>query len=114
MAVLAHPGRYDLRRTSLLMLFEEFRALGGAAIEVVTGSHTGAQYIEFAKYAKMFGFKSSIGTDYHGKGLSFMEMGRLPELPSNCVPIWQDWHEVLLKNKNITNNNVLDVIAETI
>jgi predicted metal-dependent phosphoesterase TrpH len=90
-AVLAHPGRYDLRRTSMLLLLEEFRALGGTAIEVVTGSHTGAQYVEYAKYAQLFGLKSSLGSDYHGKGLSFMEMGRLPALPNNCVPIWQDW-----------------------
>lgn len=95
-AVLAHPGRYDLGRTNMLLLLEEFRALGGTAIEVVTGSHTGAQYVEFAKYAQMFGLKSSVGTDYHGKGISFMEMGRLPALPNNCVPVWQDWPEAQL------------------
>lgn len=100
-AVLAHPGRYDLRRTSMLVLLEEFRVLGGTAIEVVTGSHTGAQYVEFAKYAQMFGFKSSLGSDYHGKGLSFMEMGRLPALPNNCVPIWQDWPESSLLCKQL-------------
>ncbi|MDO9204258.1 3',5'-nucleoside bisphosphate phosphatase [Methylotenera sp.] len=95
-AVLAHPGRYDLGRINMLLLLNEFRALGGAAIEVVTGSHTGAQYVEYAKYAQLFGLKSSQGSDYHGKGLSFMEMGRLPMLPSNCVPVWHDWPEALL------------------
>ena len=95
-AVLAHPGRYDIRRTNMLLLLEEFRALGGAAIEVVTGSHTGAQYVEYAKYAQLFGLKASQGSDYHGKGISFMEMGRLPALPSNCVPVWQDWPHVQL------------------
>ncbi|MDO9365345.1 MAG: 3',5'-nucleoside bisphosphate phosphatase [Methylotenera sp.] len=90
-AVLAHPGRYDIRRTNMLLLLEEFRALGGSAIEVVTGSHTAAQYVEYAKYAQLFGLKASQGSDYHGKGISFMEMGRLPALPSNCIPVWQDW-----------------------
>ena len=90
-AVIAHPGRYDLGRTNMLLLLEEFRALGGSAIEVVTGSHTVNQYAEFAKYAHLFGLKASQGSDYHGKGLSYMEMGRLPALPVNCVPIWQDW-----------------------
>jgi predicted metal-dependent phosphoesterase TrpH len=104
-AVLAHPGRYDLGRTNMLLLLEEFRALGGTAIEVVTGSHTGAHYVEYAKYAQMFGLKSSVGTDYHGKGLSFMEMGRLPALPSNCVPVWQDWPEAFLTSANIINSN---------
>ena len=93
-AVLAHPGRYDLKRTSMLLLLEEFRALGGSAIEVVTSSHTADQYVEFAKYAHQFGLKSSQGSDYHGKGISFMEMGRLPTLPNICVPVWQDWPEI--------------------
>ena len=93
-AVIAHPGRYDIRRTNMLLLLEEFRALGGSAIEVVTGSHTPPQYVEYAKYAQLFGLKASQGSDYHGKGISFMEMGRLPALPSNCTPVWQDWPEV--------------------
>lgn len=93
-AVLAHPGRYDLRRTSMLALLEEFRVLGGTAIEVVTGSHTPSQYVEYAKYAHMFGFKASQGSDYHGRGISFMEMGRLPALPSGCVPVWHHWPEM--------------------
>lgn len=92
-AVIAHPGRYDLRRTNMLLLLEEFRALGGTAIEVVTGNHSADQFVEFAKYAHQFGLKSSQGSDYHGKGISFMEMGRLPALPSNCVPVWHDWPE---------------------
>lgn len=93
-AVIAHPGRYDLGRTNMLLLLEEFRALGGTAIEVVTGSHTVAQYVEYAKYAHLFGLKASLGSDYHGKGISFMEMGRLSALPSNCQPVWHDWPEV--------------------
>lgn len=94
-AVLAHPGRYDLKRTSMLLLLEEFRALGGEAIEVVTGSHTPAQYVEYAKYAQLFGLRASQGSDYHGHGISFMGMGRLPALPSQCVPVWLDWPEAL-------------------
>lgn len=93
-AVLAHPGRYGLKRTSMLVLLEEFRALGGSAIEVVTGSHSVDQYEEFARYAHQFGLMSSQGSDYHGKGISFMEMGRLPALPNLCVPVWDDWPEI--------------------
>lgn len=95
-AVLAHPGRYDIKRTNMLLLLEEFRALGGEAIEVVTGSHTAAHYVEYAKYAQLFGLKASQGSDYHGHGISFMGMGRLPALPSQCVPVWLDWPEAQL------------------
>jgi predicted metal-dependent phosphoesterase TrpH len=93
-AVIAHPGRYDLGRTNMLLLLEQFRNLGGTAIEVVTASHTPAQYQEFARLSKLFGLAASQGSDYHGAGLSYMEMGRLPDLPGGCVPVWQHWPEV--------------------
>jgi len=94
--VLAHPGRYDLRRTNMLLLLEEFRALGGVAIEVVTGSHTTEQYREFARLAHQFSLKASTGSDYHGPGHSYLDMGRLPLLPADCVPVWQDWPEAVV------------------
>lgn len=92
-AVLAHPGRYDLGRTNLLTLLAEFRALGGAGIEVVTGSHTPDQYRQFAQLAHQFDLLASMGSDYHGPGQTYIDMGRLPDLPSGCVPVWHDWAE---------------------
>lgn len=95
-AVLAHPGRYDLGRTSLHELLAEFRELGGSAIEVVTGSHTPEQYQHFARLAHQFGFLASQGSDYHGPGHAYADMGRLPELPHGCIPVWRDWPSVTL------------------
>ena len=95
-AVLAHPGRYDLGRTNMAMLLAEFRALGGQAVEVVTGSHTPEQYTHFARLAWQFGLQSSMGSDYHGPGHGYMDMGCLPELPANCIPVWQGWEEAAL------------------
>ena len=92
-AVIAHPGRYDLGRTNMLLLMEEFRALGGLGIEVVTGSHSVDQYAEFARISRMFGLRASLGSDYHGPGHTYIEMGRLPELPEGCEPVWHDWPE---------------------
>lgn len=93
-AVLAHPGRYDLGSVNMLQLLHEFRGYGGSAIEVVTGSHQPPQYEQFAKLAHQFDLQSSQGSDYHGPGMSYMDMGRLPELPRGCVPVWHDWPEV--------------------
>ena len=107
MAVIAHPGRYDLGSVNMLELLHEFRSYGGAAIEVVTSSHTPPQYQQFAKLAHQFGLKSSIGSDYHGQGISFMEMGRLADLPSNCVPVWQDWPQHGLVNNGLANISAL-------
>ena len=92
-AVIAHPGRYGLGAINMLLLMHEFRSYGGAAIEVVTGSHTPPQYQQFAKIAHQFSLKSSIGSDYHGPGLSYIAMGCVPELPAGCVPVWDDWAE---------------------
>ena len=93
-AVLAHPGRYDLGMINMHLLLHEFRSHGGAAIEVVTGSHQPAQYPHFAKLAHRFSLKSSLGSDFHGPGISFMDMGYLKELPVGCVPVWHDWEEI--------------------
>ncbi len=95
-AVIAHPGRYDLGTVNMLLLMHEFRSLGGVAIEVVTGSHTPPQYQQFAKIAHQFSLKCSVGSDYHGSGISYMEMGYIPDLPVGCVPVWDDWPEAKL------------------
>jgi predicted metal-dependent phosphoesterase TrpH len=91
--VIAHPGRYDLGTINMLLLMHQFKSLGGVAIEVVTGSHNPPQYQQFAKIAHRFGLKSSLGSDYHGTGISYMPMGYVPDLPAGCVPVWDDWPE---------------------
>lgn len=95
-AVLAHPGRYTAGRKAmgkptLRELLKEFTELGGQAIEVVTGSHTPPQYAEFARYATEFGLLCSCGSDYHGPGESYRDLGRLPDLPLECKPVWGAW-----------------------
>ncbi len=97
-AVIAHPGRYDLGMINMYLLMHEFRTLGGTAIEVVTGSHTPPQYQQFAKIAHKFSLKSSLGSDFHGPGISFFEMGSMPNLPADCVPVWDDWEEAKCLN----------------
>ncbi|MEO8305467.1 MAG: 3',5'-nucleoside bisphosphate phosphatase [Betaproteobacteria bacterium] len=90
-AVIAHPGRYNVSATGMRRLLSEFRDLGGDAIEVLSSSHTPAQYVEFATHARVFGFKASGGSDWHGPDESWMDFGRLPEMPAGVVPVWNDW-----------------------
>ncbi|MBI3221820.1 MAG: PHP domain-containing protein [Nitrosomonadales bacterium] len=94
LAVLAHPGRYMTGRSgmgkkTMHELLTEFVACGGQALEVVTGSHTPEQYAEFGRYAEEFNLLASCGSDFHGPGESWRDMGRLPDLPLNCRPVWQ-------------------------
>ncbi len=88
-AVLAHPGRYTVGSEGMRALLHEFRALGGQAIEVVTGNHTREQVERFARLADAYGFLASRGSDYHGPGESFTLPGQMQALPSGCQPVWQ-------------------------
>lgn len=90
-AVIAHPGRYNIDSGAMTQLLTEFKTLGGAAIEVVTGSHTNKQFGEYAARAREFGLMASRGADYHGPGESTAEPGTLPLLPDDLVPVWSHW-----------------------
>ncbi|MFM9435617.1 3',5'-nucleoside bisphosphate phosphatase [Janthinobacterium sp. CG_23.3] len=90
-AVIAHPGRYRFSDTAEGALFDEFKQLGGAAIEVVTGSHSPDQYPQYARLANDYGFLASRGTDFHAPGESRVDFAQLPPLPGNVTPVWHDW-----------------------
>lgn len=90
-AVIAHPARYGLTRTKLRKLMTDFVAAGGEGLEVVSGSHSRDDYFTMAAHAKDFGLLASAGSDYHGPQNPWIELGRLPELPKGCRPIWRDW-----------------------
>ncbi|MEX2240823.1 MAG: 3',5'-nucleoside bisphosphate phosphatase [Burkholderiales bacterium] len=89
-AVLAHPGRYGLSAGAMDALLQEFRAAGGEALEVVTGSHSADQFRHFAALAAQYGFAASRGSDFHGpdEGADF---GTLPPLDPRLRPVWRDW-----------------------
>jgi 3',5'-nucleoside bisphosphate phosphatase len=93
MAVIAHPGRYAFNARELHLLLDEFRALGGEGIEVITGSHHPSEYGKFADLARAFGLKASRGADFHAPGEG-VDIGRLPALPHYCQPVWQGWPEL--------------------
>ncbi len=91
-AVIAHPGRYGLDKNRLGTLFREFQQLGGKSIEVVTGSHSPAEYASFAAHCKVFDFFASRGADFHGFDDSSAQPGTLPRLNAidrDLRPVWQ-------------------------
>lgn len=96
-AVIAHPARYKLSSGKLKRLFDEFRAVGGEAIEVISGAHDPQTNSHLAGLAREFGFLGSLGSDYHGPETAtgqdkpWAELGRLPPLPDGCTPVWHAW-----------------------
>jgi 3',5'-nucleoside bisphosphate phosphatase len=87
-AVIAHPARYRFTANEEYALFTEFKAHGGAGVEVVTGSHTAAEYVRYAETAREFGLAASRGSDFHSPGESHTDLGQLPNLPGQLTPVW--------------------------
>ena len=89
MAVIAHPARYKFTANEEFALFSEFKTHGGRGVEVVTGSHTAAEYVKYAETAREFGLAASRGSDFHSPGESHTDLGQLPYLPGELTPVWE-------------------------
>jgi predicted metal-dependent phosphoesterase TrpH len=89
-AILAHPGRYGLSAGAMDALLQEFRAAGGEALEVVTGSHSPEQSRRFGALAAHHDFAASRGSDFHGPDQG-AEFGTLPPLDPRLRPVWREW-----------------------
>jgi hypothetical protein len=89
MAIIAHPARYKFTPNEEYALFTEFKAHGGRGVEVVTGSHSAAEYVKYADTAKEFGLAASRGSDFHSPEESRTDLGALPFLPGQLTPVWE-------------------------
>lgn len=89
MAVIAHPARYKFTANEEFALFTEFKGHGGRGVEVVTGSHSPAEYLTYADTAREFGLAASRGSDFHSPDESHTELGTLPFLAGQLTPVWE-------------------------
>lgn len=87
-AVIAHPARYRYSEADLERLFDRFVALGGEAVEVVSGAHSDAEVTRFATIARRRGLLASRASDFHGAEESPVDLGKSPRLPHDLVPVW--------------------------
>lgn len=88
-AVIAHPARYKFTPNQEFALFTEFKGHGGQGVEVVTGSHSAAEFVTYAHTAQEFGLAASRGSDFHSPLESHTELGTLPLLSSELTPVWE-------------------------
>ena len=88
-AVIAHPARYKFSANEEFALFTEFKGHGGTGVEVVTGSHTSAEYLTYGAAAKDYGLAASRGSDFHSPNESHTDLGSLPYLPGSLTPVWE-------------------------
>ena len=89
MAIIAHPGRYGFTANEEFALFTEFKNHGGQGVEVVTGSHTPAEYVTYTDMAQEFDLFASRGSDFHSPTESRIDIGTLPWLPGQLTPVWE-------------------------
>lgn len=82
--VIAHPLRYGLTNTKLRCLLEDFKSLGGLAIEVVSGISQDRDIAALTALCLEYDLMGSVGSDFHGPGMTPHVMGRLKPLPKVC------------------------------
>lgn len=88
-AVLAHPLKYKLTRTKLKRLLDDFIQAGGQGMEVVSGQQQAYLTGDMAQLCEQKGLLASCGSDFHGPGKSWSELGVFPPLPGNVTPVWE-------------------------
>jgi len=88
-AVLAHPARYKMTNMKLRRLIMAFKAAGGSAMEVVSGSQSRHVTSHMAQLCDDYDLLASQGSDFHGPGSPWQELGRFDELPKRCRPVWE-------------------------
>ena len=77
--MLAHPGRYkvsDERHAPPARRISRRRRRRDRGAVLV--AHAGAVRASTRRYARVFGLAGSCGSDYHGPGESWMDLGDLP------------------------------------
>jgi predicted metal-dependent phosphoesterase TrpH len=92
--VVAHPLRYTLSAGQRRKLLQEFKAAGGAALEVVVGGHAARQVETATGLALRAGLAGSLGSDFHDPAFPWNLPGRLAKLPEAVSPVWTRWAAV--------------------
>jgi predicted metal-dependent phosphoesterase TrpH len=96
-ALIAHPARYRFTRSKMIRLLGEFVEIGGDGMEVIAGSYSKDDIANMARYTREFDLLASVGSDYHGPENQWIEVGRLPPLPTGVRAIWQGWSDDITK-----------------
>jgi 3',5'-nucleoside bisphosphate phosphatase len=92
--VIAHPLRYTLSAGQRRRLGMEFKAAGGAAVEVVVGGQGAAQVESATALALRTGLAGSVGSDFHDPATPWNPPGRLAKLPDAVPAVWDRWTAV--------------------
>ncbi|MEX1197460.1 MAG: PHP domain-containing protein [Pseudohongiellaceae bacterium] len=89
-AVLAHPDRYRLGKRQLRQLIDAFVEGGGSGLEVSYSNLNPDVLKHLARQAEERGLWASVGSDFHTPETTWMDLGKLRQLPGHCEPqaVW--------------------------
>lgn len=89
-SVLAHPDRYAFNRARLRRLLAEFAQCRGDALEVSYSNLHPEKLAMLGTLATEAGLWASVGSDFHTPDNSWMDLGRIRQLPAACADraIW--------------------------
>lgn len=90
-AVLAHPTRYDLSATNVRYLIELFAQAGGDAVELPPQIDPPATRQMVDRMIAEQGLKVSVGSDFHGENMPWIQLGRVPVIKAGQVGIWEQF-----------------------
>ena len=91
-AVVAHPGRYNLSAKWLKRLLAHFSEHGGDAMEVSQCQQAPHERTQLATYARDYHLLASQGSDFH-QPCPWIELGRKLWLPAGVEGVWQRWEQ---------------------
>ncbi|HHE6772621.1 TPA: RNase AM [Escherichia coli] len=92
MAVLAHPGRYNLSAKWLKRLVAHFAEHHGDAMEVAQCQQSPNERTQLATLARQHHLWASQGSDFH-QPCPWIELGRKLWLPAGVEGVWQLWEQ---------------------
>lgn len=87
-AVLAHPYKYNLTRTKLIALLDDFKQAGGEGMEVLSGAQGNDVTAMLRDLSVQKKLLASMGSDFHSPATQWCNLGMHTKLPLACTPVW--------------------------
>ena len=91
-AVLAHPGHYDMKTKWLRRLLEEFKDANGQGMEVTHPNMSPSKKQLLFSLAREYQLLAAVGSDFHAPS-PWSELGRKLDIDSDLPTVWADWPE---------------------
>jgi predicted metal-dependent phosphoesterase TrpH len=90
-ASIAHPLQYRFTRMKLRRMVTDFKAAGGAAVELINGRQSIDKTQVLERLAKDFGLEVSAGSDFHADRAYAAQLGVESRLLNKLPGVWERW-----------------------